>query len=102
RYDVMIFGPAVNDPRSIVRGLTGERPIPWKASELTPDIGRQASTDDMRGGLGLSGVLNLQSFVEAGGTFITLTNSSTLPIHFGLAEGVRIRETRALWAPGGV
>ena len=56
----------------------------------------------MRGGLGLSGVLNLQRFVEAGGTLITLTNSSALPIHFGLAEGVRIRETEDLWAPGGV
>lgn len=102
RYDVIIFGPSVNDALSIVRGLTGERPIPWKASALTPNIGRQTSTDDMRGGLGLSGVLNLQRFVEAGGTFITLTNSSTLPIHFGLAEGVRIRETENLWAPGGV
>src|SRR5690606_18626190 len=102
RYDVIVFGPSMDDPLSIVRGLTGERPIPWKASELTPNIGRQASTDDMRGGLGLSGVLNLQRFVEAGGTFITLTNSSTLPIHFGLAEGVRIRETQNLWAPGGV
>ncbi|MFO7260765.1 MAG: M14 family zinc carboxypeptidase [bacterium] len=102
RYDVIIFGPSLNDPLSIVRGITGDRPIPWKATPLTPNIGRQASTDDMRGGLGLSGVLNLQRFVEAGGTFITLTNSSTLPIHFGLAEGVRIRETRELWAPGGV
>src|SRR5690606_1063991 len=73
-----------------------------KASELTPNIGRQDETDDMRGGLGLSGVLNLETFVRAGGTFITLTNSSALPIHFGLAEGVRIRETENLWAPGGV
>src|SRR5690606_36878327 len=102
RYDVIIFGPSVNDPLSIVRGLTGERPIPWKASDLTPNSGRQASTDDMRGGLELSGVLHLQEFVKAGGTFITLTNSSALPIHFGLVEGVRIRETQDLWAPGGV
>ncbi|HEX7089395.1 MAG TPA: M14 family zinc carboxypeptidase [Longimicrobiales bacterium] len=102
RYDVIVFGPSLNDALSIVRGLTGPKPIPWKRTELTPNIGRQAETDDMRGGLELTGVLHLQEFVKAGGTFITLTNSSALPVHFGLADGVRIRETEDLWAPGGV
>ncbi len=102
KYDVIVFGPSVNDALSIVRGLTGPDPIAWKTTKLTPNIGRQAQTDDMRGGLELTGVLNLQNFVKRGGTFVTMTNSSVLPVHFGLAAGVSIRETPNLWAPGGV
>ncbi|HEX6306530.1 MAG TPA: hypothetical protein VFZ69_00005, partial [Longimicrobiales bacterium] len=102
RYDVILFGPSVNDPLQIVEGLQGDEPLPWKRSDVTPNIGRQASTDDMRGGLGLQGVLNLQRFVEQGGTLVTLTNSSLLPIHFGLSGGVGTAETPNLWAPGGV
>ena len=102
RYDVILFGPSSADALSIIEGLDGDEPVPWKASSLTPNIGRQDSTDDMRGGLGLEGVLNLRSFVEAGGVFVTLTSSSSLPTHFGLAQGVSIRTTPDLWARGGV
>ena len=85
---------------SVVRGMQGDDPVPWKATELTPNIGRQASTDDMRGGLGLEGVLNLKNFVEAGGVFVTMAGASQLPIHFGLADGVSIRTTPDLVGAG--
>jgi hypothetical protein len=102
RYDVIVFGPSSNDALSVLRGVTGDRPIPWKSSSLTPNIGKQAATDDMRGGLELSGVVNLANFVKEGGTLITLTSSASVPVHFGVADGVSIREPDALWAPGGV
>jgi hypothetical protein len=102
KYDVIVFGPSSNDALSIVRGVTGDKPIPWKASPVTPNIGKQDETDDMRGGLELQGVLNLANFIREGGTFITITNSSSLPTHFGLATGVSIRNAPNLWAPGGV
>ena len=65
-YDVIVMGQTRGNPLSVVRGMQGSEPVPWKATELTPNIGRQASTDDMRGGLGLEGVLNLKHFVEGG------------------------------------
>jgi hypothetical protein len=102
RYDVLVFGPTSMDALSVVRGVTGDAPIPWKASDITPNIGRQDETDDMRGGLELQGVINLQRFVEAGGTLITLTSSASVPVHFGFVPGLSIRETNQLWAPGGV
>ncbi len=102
RYDVLVMGQQRGDAMSIVRGLRSDDPIPWKATELTPNIGRQASTDDMRGGMGLEGVLNLKRFVETGGVFVTMANASRLPVHFGLADGVSIRTTPDLWARGGV
>jgi hypothetical protein len=102
RYDVILMGPSVNDALSIVAGVQGSEPMPWRRTPVTPNLGRENSTDDMRGGLGLQGVLNLQRFVEQGGTFVTLTTSSTLPIHFGMSGGIRVADTPNLWAPGGV
>ncbi len=87
---------------SVVNGLGGDKPLPWKKTPLTPNIGVQASTDDMRGGIELDGVLHLRDFVRDGGVFITLSTSSALPIHFGLAQGLAIKDTPNLWARGGV
>ena len=102
KYDVILFGPSSPDPFSVVNGLTGDKPLPWKKTDLTPNIGVQDSTDDMRGGLELDGVMHLRDFVRDGGVFITIGNSSALPIHFGLAQGLAIRDTSKLWARGGV
>jgi len=102
-YDVIVFGPSGRDAFSIVNGLplTGD-PIPWKKSELTPNIGVQDETHDMRGGLEMDGVFNLYNFLKQGGLFITLTTSSSVPIQFGMAQGLQIRQTENLWARGGV
>jgi hypothetical protein len=102
KYDVIIFGPSSPDALSVVNGLAGDKPLPWKKTELTPNIGAEDSTDDMRGGIELDGVLHLRDFVREGGVFITIGNSSALPIHFGLAQGLSIRDTTKLWARGGV
>jgi hypothetical protein len=102
QWDVIIMGPSTTDALSLLRGVQGEEPIPWRASEITPNLGAQDETDDMRGGLELQGVIHLQHFVEAGGVLVTIGNSAVLPIHFGLAQGVSIRQTNELWAPGGV
>lgn len=102
RYDVILMGPSVNDALSIVAGVQGNSPLPWRRTAVTPNLGSENSTSDMRGGLELQGVLNLQRFVEQGGTFVTLTTSSSLPIHFGMGGGIRVAETPNLWAPGGV
>jgi len=102
KYDVILFGPSSSSALSIVQGITGDKPMPWKKTELTPNLGRQDSTDDMRGGIELEGVLHLRDFVKDGGLLITLTSSSSLPIHFGLAQGITIKQTNELWARGGV
>ncbi|MGD2123453.1 MAG: M14 family zinc carboxypeptidase [Gemmatimonadota bacterium] len=102
RWDVIIMGPGGGDAFSMLRGVQGDDPIPWKKTEVTPNLGIQDETDDMRGGLELQGVLNLNRFVESGGVLVAIGSSTDLPIHFGLAEGISVRETNELWAPGGV
>ncbi|MGB2906932.1 MAG: M14 family zinc carboxypeptidase [Candidatus Aminicenantaceae bacterium] len=102
KYDVILFGPSSGNALSIVQGLMGNKPQPWKKTEITPNCGIQDSTDDMRGGLELEGVMHLKKFIDDGGLLITLTSSSSLPIHFGLAQGVSIKQTQELWARGSV
>ncbi len=102
RWDVLVFGPSTASALSLLRGVTGDEAIAWQRTETTPNIGVQDSTSDMRGGLELEGVINLATFVKAGGTFVTISSTSTLPIHFGLAQGIRVKDTPNLWARGGV
>ncbi len=104
RWDVIIFGPSSSNAFSVLDGrpMTGDGPIPWKKSDLTPNIGVVDETDDIRGGLGFEGVIHLRDFIEGGGVFVTLTSSCSLPIQFGLARNVTIRDSGDLWARGGV
>jgi hypothetical protein len=102
RWDVLVMGPSSGDALSLLRGVQGTRPQPWQKTEVTPNLGRQDSTADMRGGIELSGLVNLARFLEDGGVFVTVGNTSAFPAHFGLAQGVSIRTTSELWAPGGV
>ncbi len=107
KWDVLVFGPARGTAQSIVRGVPkrsdDEPPLPWKKSDLTPNMGLAPDqTDDMRGGMGIVGVANLQKFVESGGLLITIGGNSSVPIDFGITDGVSIQESRQLQARGSV
>ena len=60
------------------------------------------TTADLRGGMGVIGVANLQRFIESGGLFITVGSNAAIPIDFGITEGVSIQEARQLQARGSV
>ncbi|PYS26132.1 MAG: hypothetical protein DMF75_22655 [Acidobacteria bacterium] len=104
KYDVIIFPPVGGSAQSIVNGMPMRgAPIPWKGSEVTPNMGfGPDQTNDMRGGMSLLGVLNLQKFVEDGGLFIPITNCSRLAIDYGIVSGVAVQEPRQLQARGSV
>ncbi|HUR79790.1 MAG TPA: M14 family zinc carboxypeptidase, partial [Thermoanaerobaculia bacterium] len=101
KYDVIVFPPVSGrvSPQDIVNGYPAGPPLPWKKTDLTPNLGVD-ETDDMRPGLGLSGVANLQRFVEDGGTLITARDTSVWAVEYGLARWVRVVETNKLKAPG--
>ena len=107
KYDVIIFGPIRTSAQNIVRGVPkfseSEAPIPWKKSDLTPNMGLSPDqTDDIRGGLGIKGVANINDFVNAGGLFITIADNASLPIDFGMVSGVTIQASTQLQARGAV
>jgi hypothetical protein len=90
QYDVIIFAPgARGNPQTIIDGLPMYgNPLPWKVTALTPNLGKTDETDDMRPGLGWSGLDHLQEFVRAGGLLITASDSANFAVAFGLAPGV--------------
>lgn len=89
KYDVILFGPGGGSTQAIINGMPMWRdPMPWKQSPDTPNIGTYAQTDDMRPGLGLQGLVNLQNFVKQGGVYIGAVGSATFAIDNGMTHGV--------------
>lgn len=104
KYDVIIFPPVGGTAQQVVNGMPrrGE-PIPWKQSEVTPNFGFSPDqTDDMRGGMEVRGVLNLQKFIEDGGLFIPITTMSQIPIDYGITAGIGIQQSERLQARGSI
>jgi hypothetical protein len=95
KYDVIIFPPAGGSGMAIVDGMPMWRnPMPWKKSELTPNIGLLDETDDMRPGLGLTGLDNLRKFVAAGGVLVGVENTAEFAVDFGFTSGVSTQSAR--------
>jgi hypothetical protein len=103
RYDVIIFGPAPGNSQRVVNGLPVRgQPVAWDAS-IGPNIAASPDTAaDIRGGMGLQGLVNVQRFVEQGGLFITIAGNSTIPVDYGIIDGVSVVQPRELRARGSV
>jgi Zinc carboxypeptidase len=92
KYDVIVFAPVGRaSTLEILNGLPDwNNPLPWKKSDITPNLGAIDSTDDMRPGLGYDGLAHLKKFVEQGGLLITCEDTAQFAIDAGLAPGVSI------------
>jgi hypothetical protein len=104
KYDVILFAPVgIGNPQTIVDGMpmTGNS-LPWKTTELTPNLGKITSTDDMRPGLGFTGLANLQAFVRNGGLLISVMDTANLAVHFGFAPGVAVAPSQRLKVTGSI
>jgi hypothetical protein len=102
KYDVIVFAPVGRDPQQVVNGVPMYgNPLPWKKTDLTPNLTID-STDDMRPGLGLSGIENLQSFTRRGGLLITAMDTSNLAVTFGLAQGVSSQRPQRMKVVGSI
>jgi len=99
-YDAILFPPCGCDADDMMWGLPPGEPIPWKKSDLTPNLGGLDETEDVRPGLGLEGLANLRAFVSEGGTLVTAEDTTELAIQYGLARWVETIRTQKLRAPG--
>ena len=104
KYDVILFGPIGGaSAQQIVDGLPmWGNPMPWKTTALTPNLGHIDSTDDIRPGLGASGVANLKQFVQTGGLLIAAEDTATFAIDIGMAPGVFVTPSSKLKVVGSV
>jgi Zinc carboxypeptidase len=103
KYDVIVFGPVGRNSNAIIQGLPMYgNPLPWKKTELTPNLGGFAATDDTRPGLGWAGLANLQNFVKRGGVYIGTMDTADLVVSNGFTPGVSIQRSTRLRAIGDV
>jgi hypothetical protein len=104
RYDVIIYPHVGGDPDAHLSGVTveGDLPLPYKRTETTPNLGGIDESDDIRGGMGLEGLLALADFVRAGGTLLVEGSTSALFPAYDLARGVGLERPQDLIAPGSI
>lgn len=102
KYDVIVYPHVGGTPQSQVNGLAGAEPIPYKKSELTPNLGAQDSADDIRGGMGMEGLLELAKFVREGGTLIVEGSTTTIFPEYAITSGVTVESPSQLFVRGSV
>ncbi len=103
KFDVIILSPAGGTAQSIVNGVSKDgEPIPWKPLPGFPHLGGVAQSDNIRGGIELQGMMNIQKFLNEGGLFMCIGSNCSVPIQYGLVNGVSITEPKDLFAPGSV
>jgi hypothetical protein len=103
KYDVIVFAPTGGrgNPQTIVNGMPMYgNPLPWKVTPQTPNLAKTDETDDMRPGLGYTGLENLHNFVKKGGLLITANDTTNFAVTFGLAPGVSIGQSQRLKVTG--
>ena len=103
KYDVILFAPVGRGSQAIINGLPMYgNPLPWKKTQLTPNLGGIDETEDMRPGLGWTGLQNLQKFVKDGGLFITVDDTAEFAINYGFTAGVSANRSQRLRAVGAI
>ncbi|MBO0859603.1 MAG: hypothetical protein J2P21_14175 [Chloracidobacterium sp.] len=104
KYDVIVFPPVGrSNPLQIVSGMPMfGNALPWRKTELTPNLGGTDETDDMRPGLGWGGLQNLQKFTQRGGLLITASDTANFASAFGFSPGVSIASPQKLRVTGSV
>ncbi len=105
KFDVIIVPSTFRDLVSTLRGVAMRgSPMPYKNTPEMPSLEAPGldSADDIRGGIGYSGLTYLEKFVSDGGVMIAVTSATALPIQGGLTDGISIVEARTLYGPGTV
>ncbi|MGQ0764456.1 MAG: M14 family zinc carboxypeptidase [Gemmatimonadota bacterium] len=105
KYDVIIYPHVGGNAISHLQGIAkreNDQPLPYKRTDKTPNLGALDQADDIRGGMGMEGLLELGKFVQAGGTLIVEGSTTTIFPEFGLTTGITIEEPQGLFARGSI
>ncbi len=104
KYDVLVFPHVGGDVQSQINGIakTGSLPLPYRKTEKTPNLGVQDQADDIRGGMGFEGLVELAKFVQEGGTLLVEGSTAAILPSYGLTPGLSVELHPALIAPGSV
>ncbi|MDH3402557.1 MAG: M14 family zinc carboxypeptidase [Acidobacteriota bacterium] len=101
RVDVILYGNVDLDLQGQIHGIEPVAgPMPFTATPEYPSHGVPAASADVTGGIGWSGLAELERFVEAGGVLATLGAGSTLALDGGLVRFVRRDTAPGVRTPG--
>jgi hypothetical protein len=97
KFDVIIFPPVGRGTDAIVNGMPmWGNALPWKKTAETPNLGSEDQTDDMRPGLGWTGVQHLQTFVRNGGLLLTTMDTADLAVSTGFTPGLSVAQRQRM------
>ncbi|HVL69008.1 MAG TPA: M14 family zinc carboxypeptidase [Vicinamibacterales bacterium] len=104
KYDVIIYPHVGGNAESQVNGIpkAGGAPLPYRKTAETPHLGGIDEADDIRGGMGWDGLMELRRFVEQGGTLITEGSTSLIFPEYKITTGVTIENPDGLFVRGSV
>jgi hypothetical protein len=104
KYDVIVFPHIGGNAQSQVAGIaqTGKMPLPYKKTAETPNLGGIDEADDIRGGMGWEGLMELVKFVQAGGTLLVEGSTSTIFPEYNVTSGISVESPEGLFVRGSV
>ena len=104
KYDVLIFPHVGGSAVSQVNGMprTGSAPLPYRRRRRHRTSPIVDSSDDIRGGMGVEGLVELAKFVQEGGTLITEGSTATIFPEYGITSGVTVEEPAQLFVRGSI
>jgi len=110
KFDVILLPPSGGfggggSLSSVIQGIPARgNALPWKNSSEMPNLVAPGldETDDIRGGLGYTGIANLEQFVRDGGLLIAAQSSAALPVSAGMTQMVNVANPQGMNAPGSV
>jgi len=102
KYDVIVMPHQAQSGKALVYEQPKlSKALAYKKNERFKSLGMHAETDDVRGGMGIEGVAEIEKFINEGGLLVTLGVASFFPAEFGLARGVDAQRPSGNWyAPG--
>ncbi|MDE3197316.1 MAG: hypothetical protein KGN84_13280, partial [Acidobacteriota bacterium] len=101
-YDVIVIPSQGRTGKGLVYDLAPKaKPLAYTKTDKFKYLGDYGSSDDITGGMGLEGALELRRFVEEGGVLVTLGDASAFPAEFGLTRSIEAaRPSAQFYAPG--
>jgi len=104
RYDVIIYPHVGGSAQAQIQGIamTGDLPLPYRRTEATPNLGGIDESDDIRGGMGWEGLVELANFVQQGGTLLVEGSTATIMPEYNVTTGLNIESPTDLVTPGSV
>jgi hypothetical protein len=104
-YDVILIPDTGHwlPPKRVIHGIGDDwSPIPYPVGGASSQGEAIDRSEDITGGIGFAGLVEIEEFVESGGTLITLGSASLLPTDLGLAPHVNRVRPSGFHNPGSV